>query len=369
MSQFHFELATPSDDAELRRVLGHTPMGGRVQLTFRREPSFFDAAVVDGPNVQVGVCRDSQTKRLVGFGVRSFRQRFVNGQPQVVGYLSGLRLLAEFRNHGLVARGYRFFRRMHEHNHVPCYLTTIAEGNEAAMRVLTSGRAGLPPYYDLGRFHTAALGSRRISTRSMEGVTIAPATVDDREELINFLQREGRHRQFFPCYENADFFHPGCTMKDLKPEHILIARRNGTIVGTLAAWDQSNFKQTIVEGYAGSLGWLRRIVNPLGKLTGRPAWPRPGDAVQFVTAALPLVQDDDEEVFAALVANVLQREAATKYGSLMIGLHERDPLIKVLRQFQPRWFTTRLYVVCFEDGESFRQQIDNRVPYLELGCL
>ncbi len=157
MSRFQFELAAPADDAELRQILAATPMPGRIAVSFRREPSWFAAAVVDGYFRQVVVCRDLDTGRLIGFGCRSVRRLNVNGLPADVGYLSGLRVLPEYRNMGLVARGYAFFRRLHQDCRTAFYLTTIAEGNDTANSVLTSRRAGLPAYHLAGRYHTIAV--------------------------------------------------------------------------------------------------------------------------------------------------------------------------------------------------------------------
>ena len=76
MSRFRFELATPADDADLREVLRRTPMGGRVSVTFRREPSYFRGAPADGPYRQVIVCRDREAGRVVGFGLRAVRRLY-----------------------------------------------------------------------------------------------------------------------------------------------------------------------------------------------------------------------------------------------------------------------------------------------------
>ena len=133
MGRYQFELATRADDAELRSILAATPMEGTVSLSFRREPSFFDAAVVSGDFHQVVICRDTRASRIAGFGCRSVREMYVNGQPTPIGYLSALRLLPEYRNRGLIARGYAFFRRLHADGRAPLYLTTIAEGNERAL--------------------------------------------------------------------------------------------------------------------------------------------------------------------------------------------------------------------------------------------
>jgi hypothetical protein len=119
MSRYRFELATQADDADLRRVLAATPMGGRIAVTFRREPSWFAGAAVDGRFRQVVACRDLEGGRLIGFGCRSVREVYVNGRPGQVGYLSSLRVLPEHRNLGLVARGYATFRGLHGDGRVP----------------------------------------------------------------------------------------------------------------------------------------------------------------------------------------------------------------------------------------------------------
>src|SRR5947208_16308408 len=105
MTRYRFDLASEADDADLRRVLVETPMAGRIAVSFRREPSYFAAAVVDGHFRQVVAARDAAAGQVVGFGSRSVRSVYVNGRPEAVGYLSSLRLLEAHRNQGLVARG------------------------------------------------------------------------------------------------------------------------------------------------------------------------------------------------------------------------------------------------------------------------
>ena len=77
MSRFQFDLAGLTDDADLRHVLASTPMAGRIAVSFRREPSWFGGAVVDGFSRQVVGCRDQSTGRIVGFGCRSLREVYV----------------------------------------------------------------------------------------------------------------------------------------------------------------------------------------------------------------------------------------------------------------------------------------------------
>jgi hypothetical protein len=366
MWPYRIELAGEADDADLRHILAATPMPGAVVVGFRREPSYFDAAVVEGSFRQVVACRDLQTGRLVGFGARSIQQRYVNGVPEAVGYLSNLRLLPEHRNRGMVARGYAFFRKLHGDGRARLYLTTIAEGNRLALRLLTSGRGALPVYHFAGNYHTVALPVGRRWSGNNGSVRVEPASAADLPEVLAFLRANGPRRQFFPCYEAEDW--QGGRLRDLRPGDVLLARRGRELLGTLAVWDQHSFRQSVIHGYRGWLRWLRPAYNAWARLRGWPPLPKPGESFRYLMAALPVVAGDDPAVFTALLDAALARVAgAADY--LLLGLHEADPLLPALRPYRGTRYTTRLYLVCWADGDDLRTGLDGRVPYLELGCL
>jgi len=166
MSRFEFKIATREDDAALRELLAATPMHGDIELAFAREPSYFDASAVDGKYVQVVSVFDKKSRRLIGMGSRAINPCYVNGQVTNVGYLSALRLLPEYRGKAaLLARGYQFFRELHNDHRAPFYLTTVAADNTPAIKLLTTQRAGLPIYHPLGKYCTLTLSNKmQVST-------------------------------------------------------------------------------------------------------------------------------------------------------------------------------------------------------------
>lgn len=368
MSRFQFEMATEQDDAELRRILARTPMDGSMSIAFQREPSFFAALATEGRDAQVVVCRDSQARCIVGFGSCTVRTRFVNGSPIDVGYLSGLRVLPEYRRRGLLARGFRFFQQWHKVAPLPIYLTTILEENETAQQTLVGGRAGLPDYHFVGRFVTAAIRCRPVQQKRRD-FEIRAASLADREAIVQFLKREGCRRQFFPKYEPDDFFSDSGTFRDLPPDDLLLAERDGELVGMIGGWNQSSFKQSIVVGYRQPIGWLRPIVNHMGGLFGLPLLPPPGARLSLAVAVTPIVAADDRELFAELLSELLSRRAFLSEDCLLIGMHERDPLLPVVRALRPRELVSRIYLAGWDACDAVLQNLDDRVPYLELGCL
>ena len=370
MNRFRFELAGPDDDADLRHVLASTPMPGHIAVSFRREPSWLDAANIDGFFRQVVACRDLDTGRIFGFGCRSLRELYVNGRPMTVGYLSNLRVLPEYRNRGLIARGYAYFRRLHEDGRTPFYLTTIAEGNDRAVNILTSGRAGLPRYHPEGRYHTIAIALGRSVKRPKlsSGATVRTASAADLPAVIDFLTAVGPHRQFFPLYRRADFA-AGGLLRGLELDRLWLAERAGKPVGVLAAWDQYTFRQQVIHGYSGWIRVFRPLYNLTAWLRGLAELPAPGQPLRTLMAALPVIADNDPAVFRDLLATLRGSCSGGPWSHLLLGLHERDPLLPSARRFQTTCYTSLLFLVCWPDGDAARNLLDDRPEYLELGSL
>jgi hypothetical protein len=371
MSRYHIDLANTDDDDALRTVLAATPMEGMISIGFHREPSYFRAAVVDGRFRQVAVVRDEASKGVVGLGCRSVCTRYVNGQPVPIGYLSNLRVLPEHRQRGLVARAYAMLHEMHEDKRTPLYLTTIAHDNHTAIKVLTSGRIGLPTYHFVGCYHTMtfSLTRRRKMGSNCAGLGIRPAREDDKDVILEFLQTVGPKRQFFPCYETKDLFTSDGLLSGLRPEDLLLAFRGRRLVGTLAGWDQRAFRQTVVHGYGRPLSWLRPLYNIWTRCRGIPQLPQPGRPLRCLMGAIPLIVDDDPGVFQSLLEALLWDRSGRQWECLFVGMHQSDPLLPTLQNWPAVRYTTHVYLACWEDGENLRQSLDARPLYLELGSL
>jgi hypothetical protein len=270
-ARFEFALATNDDERELRQALADCAMDGHISLAFAREPNFFAAAAVDGEFAEVIVARDRARGRIAGMGIRSISPRYVNGHVAPVGYLSGLRVLPAYRRQaGLVARGYRYLKERHGDGRTPYYLTTIAADNAPALRSIAAGRADLPRYEPLGDFLTLAVNVSRVPRRgrSEGAVTTRLATEADRPATIRYLNEHGPRRQFFPAYREQDLFTDRGMLQKLRPSDIVLATDAGRIVGVLGAWNQSSFKQVIVQRYSRGLG--RRSM----RVMGPSAWSR-----------------------------------------------------------------------------------------------
>ena len=149
-----------------------------------------------------------------------------------------------------------------------------------------------------------------------------------------------------------------------------LAKANDQIVGTLAIWNQKPFKQSVIAGYSKPVRFLRGAYNVFAAINKRPTLPKPGTNLNYQPLALVCIEKDRLEIFDTLLQNVLHDAHESKnLHSVLIGFHEKDPLLTIAKQWPHVEYLSRLYVVHWEDGGSAFHSLDDRIPYLELGAL
>lgn len=363
-----FRLADPSHEPQLRALLRQDEMPGWVRLRFEREPDYFHAAATQGGVHQTIVALDGDT--VLGAGSRAIREMWIDGAPRHFGYLGGLRSRPEARRHTGLARGYAFLRRLHEDGLTRGYLTTVIDANNAVRELLTSGRAGLPDYRDLGVLHTYSLAARQRRERLRRGeVAVAQAAAEAWSEIVAFLAEHGPRRQFFPVVRTEDLGTP--LWRGLQATDFFVARdRSGRVLGTLASWDQTSFKQTRVTGYHAWLRATRPLVNVGLRAAGLPRLPCAGALLRTRFLCLICIRDDTPGVLEALLDHACAHAAVQGADQVCLGLHERDPLARAMRGRRALRYTSRVYCVSWPDGDTRQDGLDShRPPHLEVALL
>lgn len=361
------ELAKHEDEAELRKLLVKTAMPGVIRLSYGRDPHFFNSLGVLGKHNQIAVARNV-TGNIVGFGVRSIKSMYVNGEIQQIGYLSNLRLEKKYRGNILLAKGFKYLYELHQDNQCSFYLTTIMADNENAKEVLLDSRGFLPVYHPWGKLNTYLINDSSIKL-PRSNLQIEFAKCSDMEEIVKFLQQEGRQKQFFPHYLQSNFNSESGLLRGLHNQNILVAKQNQKIVATLALWNQNAFKQILVHSYHPILKLLRPIYNLYSKIRNKPCLVKPGYPLDFYYAAIVCVKNNDSKLFSHILSAAVTYLNKQNKSFIALGLHENDPLNDVLKDFRYKLMQSNLYVVSFPSDKIDLSYLKNKVPYLELGAL
>ena len=122
MPSLVFEVATESDDTDLRRLLRENPIQGSISLSFEREPCYFDASIIEGSFHHTIIAREADMGNVIAFGNRSVRPLYVSGEVRDIGGCwdlsghwpavgdKGVRGLSRTRGPAAGAGSYRSFR-------------------------------------------------------------------------------------------------------------------------------------------------------------------------------------------------------------------------------------------------------------------
>jgi hypothetical protein len=359
------EEAVPEDDPELRRLLRDNPMEGEIRVSLEREPNVFLAAAVEGEPHRTIVARNPEGG-IVGMGSRSVWNAFVNGEPCRLGYLSQLRVDRAHRGRKrLLMAGYDLIRSFRNPEEMPFDLTSIVADNDVARRLLGAGLPGLPRYQEIEEWTTLIVPTAS-RPRRITGVRIERGTQERMGEVAGCLERNRRRYQLSPRFSAADLQSPERS-RGLEPGDFFLAVVDTEVVGTLALWDQSGFKQVVVQGYAPRLARWRPWMNRLAPVLGTPRLPDPGQALPHAYLSHLAVDEDDLEIFQALVEAAYAEARARRYVYVVTGLAARHPWRPWLeKRFKPRTYASVLYTVLWEDQAIV---LDERMPHVEVALL
>ena len=339
-------MATPTANAELLQFTAAAEMPGAIRFAFDRAPDYFAALRVEGRHTDVLIGREVKTRRLIATGQCSVKNAYVNGVPTLVSYLSGLRVEPSARSAAFLSRGYARLKALQARHPAQYHLTTVMEDNSSAKKVLLSKQLGLPRYTDLGRFCCMAL-SLRGKVKAGSKFSIRKACAADANMIVDFLNREGPARQFFPEYRVDDFGNPNGLLSHLAWQDVWLAFEGSVLLGMLAVWDQQAFRRWRVTGYAPWLRGCRYLLNLGAKLRHLPLLPPVGAALNYFNLGLICIRDNNRDVFNALLDEILQVQR-NHYACFLAGLHERDPLLPELQNRPHVPLTSRLYRVDWD---------------------
>jgi hypothetical protein len=351
-------LAGPADDPGIRGLVRRQTLPGRIRLAMPRDPDFSLGCAVTGDQCRILVARSVADGAIVGVACRSVRNIFVNGREQRVGYLGQLRVDERFRGRWLLSRGFSLLAEIDREDPLPAYLASIVDGNDEATGVLVEKRRRcFPAFHEAARYRTHALRVRRPKPALPGDEEIVPGTVDQLPDVARYLREEGARRQFFSVWQEdslRDLDRFGLRIEDMR-----IARRAGAIVGVVALWDQTAYKQAVVRGYS---GWLKALA-PLVRL------PRVGEAIRSAHASLVCVANDDTRVFGRLLRDLYNLASSRRFDYLLVGLDTCDPLRRVVRAYPHIAYPSRLYLASWSKGDRLHEQLDCRPAYVDAATL
>ncbi|MCK5689690.1 hypothetical protein KAI87_10495 [Myxococcota bacterium] len=370
IGDYCFRLASPDDEAELRRILRETPMAGQISLSLEREPDYFLASSIEGECSQSMIAARKEDGAILGLAHRSVRRAYLNGKESPLGYLSQARVLPTHRaTLSFIKAGYKMSSILHRDERTELYISTVVEDNRVARRLFERSWEGKPDYHQKARILTYSLPLFRLRpVPVLDGVVIERAAESDLGDIAACLRRNHSRYQFAPVFRAEDLRDEKIT-RGLSATDFLVARRDGEVVGTLALWDQSGFKQSVARGYDGLLGRALPSINGAAKLMKWPRLPEPGEPFSNIYFSMIAVDEDCRDIFKALLYTGLNQARDSGQLFATLGFAEGHPFAPLLKALIHIEYRSILYLVYWKDGTKPAEALDDRLPHVEIGVL
>jgi len=321
-----FRIATEADDGLLRSLLRHNAMPTWVDMAVEREPSFFAGKNLFGRDWAV-IAEDGGN--VVGMYTAAVVPVHVDGRPEQLGYLGGLRVNPSYRRRIRYLReGYASVERMAP-SAVPWWFTVVASGNTAARRLLEAGVKGLPEYRLQGEYLTFAIPTSRGRRHGLW----RRATDDDVPRIVAFHNAQAARFQCSPVLDEE-------LVRAIGVERFFLHAH-----GVAALWDQRAFKQVVARRYRAPIGALRPLYNAWARAARRIPLPREGGALEQTFLAFLALDDAALPEARALLEDLLSHCTTP---SAVIGLHAAHPLVPTIERFKALRYPTRVYAVTFD---------------------
>jgi len=366
---FYFQKAKSEDSQEILEILEENEFKGQISLTYTRRPNAYHSFQQEGQDVELIICRDNKSQRIIGFGAGVVKEAYVDGEKRRICYLFGLRMRKEYRKRArVVHRAYEFLREIFEKKEVDFYISTILAENTYAQQLLEKKRKFMPTYeyIDDYQVYNIKTGLKYKKDSNLK-LRLQQATKEDIPKIIDFINQCGKKYQFYDVLEENDLLTGKLANLNYNDFYMLMNQQNNELLACGACWEQSSYKQYIVEGYSG-LYKLMLPISMLFPLFGYPSLPKVGSRLDFFILSFWAIKDNDPDIFRSFI-NLIANQI-TDYPYFSIGLSATNPLIEILKEKPHFLYQSKVYFVNWDKENRLKEELKQDLPlYLECGRL
>lgn len=369
MSGYGYLRLNRSSENQIRSFYESIPTSGDVHFSLNREPGFFDALEVEGNNSDVFVMQKKDTGEIICSVIVSEKKCYINSKNFSIGYISSLRLAEQYRKCLL---GF-FMKAFYQHQQLmkrKISLISIFNDNAVAKKNLLTGKGFLPIMKDIGMIHTLIFKPLNLSVKDIgsDVADIRFASVNDIPMIIDFFDKYGKDKTFFPCYETSHLNSSTGLLKNLRMEDVALAFKNNELKGVMGLWNQTDFRNWKVHTYSFRLRLLKPFMNIISWIAGKALFPDAGKLIDYRCLSLVCIINNVQSVFNQLLNYQIVNLSGRRNVYFAYSMHDSCPF---LYNFPIPNFDLKssLYLTYWKEDEELVSSFRIDEIYLETGGL
>ena len=350
----HFSFATREDGDGILKIMEGDAAKGDIQLFYTRRPNPVDSIISESDKSIIGVFKKDDN--VVGTIAAIPRKMYIDGKPQTVSYVTNMKKIEDFKGN---INWIKAFNEMYDPLDSAVYYCSVVKENTGVLAMLQKKRPWLPYAVDMDGYRTYIISTTARVKNPCKDLTFRRAESLDEAQLVEFLERQGREKSFFPVIEHFG----GGVFPEVTDFYILTD--GDVILAAGALWDRSNIKQYVVQSYSGRVAALR-ILNPLISRLGYIRIPKEGSRADFTFLSFFLANGDRADLYETFLFHI-KKEVAKTHQMFVLGTNEHNPKRQVLDNITSLKFDTQLEEVVMSEFKG-AEKIEFDYKKLEVEC-
>ncbi len=341
-----YRLATFEDNAQLLELTSSTGMSGKMALRIDRYPIFFDLIKLRGKS-EVFVATENNI--IVGSICVSLEQVYINKDIVPLYYISDFKVAQTHRGRGVGLQLTNDVVKYLETKNADFAFLNVSKGNKRPF-VFFSDRYHYPDFENIGVFKIFQfIGSKTTRFKTKFNIELSQAN----EDVISFLN------QYYSNQELANVI----TKEKIKESEIYIVRQNEKIVAAMCLIDTMNMKQNVVLKIPRLIRYFIKFTNHFSRLLNISKLPVENESIKMLYIKYLVVNNNNKDIVKALITKAKNEAYKKTYSFVSLGLHEKDPLIRVLSGFFKFTFYSVGMLVSMKNSKDLMTQVKKGVPF------
>lgn len=234
-------------------------------------------------------------------------------------------------------------------------LLHVARGNKRPF-VFFSERGDYPDFENIGTFTIYQFLGKKIKKLSPRYTF---KELEPTEDILEFINSFYHDYQLSPCF----------TKTSLQRLRLIGLYEQGSLKAVAGIDSLDEVKQNVVLKMPVYLRIFREFMNSLGPLIGTIPLPGINQPIRMMYLKLLALDDINKDLTFAIIRKIQQEAYEKKYPFISFGLHEKDPLQKVIPS---RWritFRSTGMLVSMKRNEVSMARIKEGVPFKDFSTV
>ena len=230
------EYAREEDGKRILEIIESSSVKGKIELLYTRRPNAVVSYKKESTDTDIFTIKENN--EIIGTVVNIVREAYINGIPKRLSYICGLKRDCNYTGNINWFKALKKYYR----SDVDYYFCSIILDNDEIKKMLEKKRTRTVNTELLNKYRTYIL-SPYLSIKGKDKYTFKQATQNDEQDIINFLNEEGKQKELFPVIRSLNQF------TDLSITDFYILYKGNEIMAVGALWNQTSYRQYIVKEY------------------------------------------------------------------------------------------------------------------------